>query len=709
MISIIALQCRSVGNLPDCKIEFSKGLSFVTGKNEAGKSTIIRAIADTLFGAEDDTLRPVGFSGDYGAAIRLTTSSGEYVFDRNFATNRVQIFRLENKELSKQFDAKASPRGRSSDSNAYLQRLEEILGISDRRLFEASVLLDRQAMGLGKKETVDKIKQILAGQATHDYDAVRNGLWDQYFRITNVNPDGRNKTKPRILQQELSSLENYKLQLARAQESNEQCNQTRNQIKELDKLAQKQSHRIKKTDTMIKLAANFLQLDENIRQADEKLNGYYDDRRRITELKTKIGVMDNEVAKLGVAAHIDEKEAEQLRNRVSLHSRIETQTATTKSADDDLSEILAESRLGMIFCWTIALVALLAGLFLVLYGWYASWALFVIAVGLGGVGLYLRGIRKTKIVQKKAALQLAQEELDRLNETRSKFKIRPELLELGETGIPDILAQREKGFALLREKEKYEAQLEMLPSSSDVEESIRRSQKMIVKTQVEQEELAKINPDIKSVTHDQLVDLISQLEELQHMLIKTEEQSSEARERYATQKATAENPEALEEQIALANEQVESLAHRSEALLEAVRAVQWAIKEYRGEYLVNFSADVDVLFSSLVDDSERNVFLTKELLPSLQTDKGTLSLDRLSAGTRDMLYLAARIALSEKMSQHNRLPLIFDDALVNFDEERKRRTIEKLCEISKERQVLLFTHDESQVEMTKGQGTVIRV
>ena len=67
----------------------------------------------------------------------------------------------------------------------------------------------------------------------------------------------------------------------------------------------------------------------------------------------------------------------------------------------------------------------------------------------------------------------------------------------------------------------------------------------------------------------------------------------------------------------------------------------------------------------------------------------------LSAGARDQLYFALRLAISElALPDDERLPLVLDDALASFDDERMGRAMELLREIAKARQVVLFTcHD----------------
>lgn len=65
---------------------------------------------------------------------------------------------------------------------------------------------------------------------------------------------------------------------------------------------------------------------------------------------------------------------------------------------------------------------------------------------------------------------------------------------------------------------------------------------------------------------------------------------------------------------------------------------------------------------------------------------------QLSTGTREQLYLAIRLAyLKEYSRRAEPLPIVMDDVLVNFDEDRARRTLEALVEFSRENQIIFLT------------------
>jgi uncharacterized protein YhaN len=74
----------------------------------------------------------------------------------------------------------------------------------------------------------------------------------------------------------------------------------------------------------------------------------------------------------------------------------------------------------------------------------------------------------------------------------------------------------------------------------------------------------------------------------------------------------------------------------------------------------------------------------------------------MSDGTRDQLFLSLRLAsLRQQFQQGIRLPVVMDDILINFDDDRSRATLEVLAELGGETQVLFFTHHARLVELAR--------
>lgn len=84
--------------------------------------------------------------------------------------------------------------------------------------------------------------------------------------------------------------------------------------------------------------------------------------------------------------------------------------------------------------------------------------------------------------------------------------------------------------------------------------------------------------------------------------------------------------------------------------------------------------------------------------------------DGLSEGTRDQLFLALRLAAIDlHLENHPAMPLILDDLLMTFDDERVKALLPVLAELSEKTQVLIFTHHEHLVELLGGLGQAYRI
>jgi uncharacterized protein YhaN len=74
----------------------------------------------------------------------------------------------------------------------------------------------------------------------------------------------------------------------------------------------------------------------------------------------------------------------------------------------------------------------------------------------------------------------------------------------------------------------------------------------------------------------------------------------------------------------------------------------------------------------------------------------------MSDGTVDQLYLAVRLASLDTYLEHNEsMPLILDDMLINFDDERAAAALAVLSGLAGRTQIIFFTHHRHLVELAK--------
>jgi len=83
------------------------------------------------------------------------------------------------------------------------------------------------------------------------------------------------------------------------------------------------------------------------------------------------------------------------------------------------------------------------------------------------------------------------------------------------------------------------------------------------------------------------------------------------------------------------------------------------------------------------------------------------NLNQLSRGSKEQLLTALRFALIEEYERKREsLPLLIDDSMVNFDEERLRKTISILRQLSKNRQVFFFSCRKEWMEFFSGDNII---
>lgn len=100
------------------------------------------------------------------------------------------------------------------------------------------------------------------------------------------------------------------------------------------------------------------------------------------------------------------------------------------------------------------------------------------------------------------------------------------------------------------------------------------------------------------------------------------------------------------------------------------------------------------IFTKLTRGRYNRVLLDRTMAPSAQETGGITPREgaQLSQGTIDQLYLAVRLALCGLvLPEENAVPILLDDALVNFDDQRMAAALDYLLEQAGKRQILLFT------------------
>jgi uncharacterized protein YhaN len=151
-----------------------------------------------------------------------------------------------------------------------------------------------------------------------------------------------------------------------------------------------------------------------------------------------------------------------------------------------------------------------------------------------------------------------------------------------------------------------------------------------------------------------------------------------------------------------------SLAEEWFALAWSVNSLEELRVEFEQSHQPPILARAKEYLSRLSDERYDNIWtpMGERTLCVDDADGTTLRIEHLSGGTREQLFLAIRLAMIEHFSQQGvELPIVLDDILVNFDEQRTRAAIEELLrQTGDNQQILFFTCHQHLAEMFRQRG-----
>lgn len=165
----------------------------------------------------------------------------------------------------------------------------------------------------------------------------------------------------------------------------------------------------------------------------------------------------------------------------------------------------------------------------------------------------------------------------------------------------------------------------------------------------------------------------------------------------------------LQDQLAQKREQLSSLQTEYDAIVLAMDALTRANTTLQNRFSPALGARAAEIFSAITAGRYDKVLLSRDfsLSAEMSGDPVGRSIRLLSQGAADQLYLAVRLAICDMvLPAEKRVPLILDDALVSFDDDRLRAALDYLLAESEKRQILLFTCQKREMDYLSGRKNV---
>jgi uncharacterized protein YhaN len=151
--------------------------------------------------------------------------------------------------------------------------------------------------------------------------------------------------------------------------------------------------------------------------------------------------------------------------------------------------------------------------------------------------------------------------------------------------------------------------------------------------------------------------------------------------------------------------QIQDVAERYARARLAQRILRDAIASFRSAHEGPLLARANALFPALTceryarletDLDERD----RDILIAVTADGSRRRVEELSDGTREQLFLALRLAAIERhAATAQAVPVLFDDVLLESDDDRARRILTALADLATHTQVIVLTHHRHLVEI----------
>ena len=151
--------------------------------------------------------------------------------------------------------------------------------------------------------------------------------------------------------------------------------------------------------------------------------------------------------------------------------------------------------------------------------------------------------------------------------------------------------------------------------------------------------------------------------------------------------------EHLKSKISELDNKLVDMTEYYEALVHAQEVLEDILNDRRRDYSPELNKRAGKIFECITSGKYDKVMVGSEYNPMV-TEAGDYSSREwqyLSKGTAEQMYLAVRLAIAESMSPGDTFPIMMDDVLESYDDERLEETMKYLKQLGEKHQIILFT------------------
>ena len=633
-MKINKLKINSYGKLKEKEIDLKPGINIIYGKNEAGKSTLLNFIVDSVYGISKNKNgkeysnyeRYMPWSGeDFSGKIEYELDNGnKYEVFRDFKKKNPKIFNENKEDISKEFNID------KTKGNEFFYEQTKV----DEELFLSTLVVGQQEVKLGNKEQSILVQKLANLVGTGEDNVSYRRAVDRINR-RQLDEIGTTKSREKpinILERNIENLETEKQNLSKYQdfkyEIEENKNNLKDEIKELDNQNNFMKE-IKILEEKEKIEKEKINIQENIKNENiEKINLLKQKRKEIEKNNSHIlaNGVDNEKNSKRI-----EKEKKNLNKKVLILSILVILINV-------LQFVFIKNRIiNYIILLTIPAV-------LVYY--------------------FLQKNKLNKIIEiGNKENEKKQELINNINLEINGLEQQVEILNNNNLEIDNKLQELKNNLDLKinLEKEKIKNKYLDLIESSKLNELLDL-ENIDFELRNLQEELNNKNIELHKLELDQ--------KNIEPKL---------------------DNLSKIEEELVNNKEKMLTLQKNNLSFMLAKQVLENAYINMKNSVTPKFTEELSKNISNITNGKYNNIRFNDEEGLIVEIENGDyIPASKLSVGTIDQLYLSLRLSMIEDLSKES-MPIILDETFAYFDDERLENVLKYIDDKFKNHQVILLT------------------
>ena len=630
------LKINAYGKLKDKELEFKDHINIIYGKNEAGKSTILKFITNMLYGiSKNKNGKPYSdfekykpWEGeDFSGKIEYALDNGEtFEVFRDFRKKNPQIFNEQKEDISKQFNIDKS-RG-----NEFFYEQTKM----DETLFLSTIVINQEEVKLEKNEQTILIQKIANLVGTGEDNVSYKRAIDRINR-RQLEEIGTQKSREKplnVLLRENENLETEKIELEKYRNTRYEIEENKRNL--LEKFSNSEMEleylsEIKKIYEEEKIENEKIKIKENIKKEnDEKINLNKKEILEIENGNKKIFEKNNQKIDLLI------KNKNKIKNNFII-------IFILLILINIIQFIFIKNKI-IKYIFIITIKTLL---------------IFYI--------LFLKNKKnKIKILKKEK-----ENEEEKINNEKNNYLNENKIIE--------------------KNNEQLKKEINELKNNINININLKTEKiKNNYLNKIENHKILELN-NLNNIQEE----MEKTQKELNYIKIKLHELDFDKE----NVEPKVDNLMKIEETLVNNNEKIVNLRKLEKSMNLAKEFLARAYEKMKNTVTPKFTENLSKNINEITDGKYTNVMVQDDKGLVVELENGNyVEANRLSVGTIDQLYLSLRLSMTEDLSKE-KMPIILDEAFAYYDTQRLENILKYLVNTYPDRQIMIFTCTEREKDV----------